>query len=82
MKLIAELYSPDVALLPIGDHYTMGPREAAMRFVCLNVRHVMPMHFGTFPPLVGRPEQVRELTQDISGLEIYMLEAGRVNRRT
>jgi L-ascorbate metabolism protein UlaG (beta-lactamase superfamily) len=76
MKLIGELYAPDVALLPIGDHYTMGPREAAMAIRFLNVRHVIPMHFGTFPPLVGRPEQVLQLTQDISGLEIHVLKPG------
>ncbi|MFZ3329744.1 MAG: metal-dependent hydrolase [Candidatus Acidiferrales bacterium] len=76
MKLIGELYAPDVALLPIGDHYTMGPREAAMAIRFLNVRHVIPMHFGTFPELVGRPEQVRQLTQDISGLEIHALKPG------
>jgi L-ascorbate metabolism protein UlaG (beta-lactamase superfamily) len=76
MKLIGELYAPDVALLPVGDHYTMGPREAAMAIRFLNVRHVIPMHFGTFPQLVGRPEQVRQLTQDISGLEIHALRPG------
>jgi L-ascorbate metabolism protein UlaG (beta-lactamase superfamily) len=76
MKLIGELYAPDIALLPIGDHYTMGPSEAAMAIRFLNVRHVIPMHFGTFPPLVGRPEQVRQLTQDISGLEIHALKPG------
>ncbi|MGC2269451.1 MAG: metal-dependent hydrolase [Candidatus Acidiferrales bacterium] len=76
MKLIGELYAPDVALLPIGDYYTMGPREAARAIRFLNVRHVIPMHFGTFPVLVGRPEQVRQLTQDISGLEIHALKPG------
>jgi L-ascorbate metabolism protein UlaG (beta-lactamase superfamily) len=76
MKLIGELYAPDVALLPIGDFYTMGPREAAMAIRSLNVRHVIPMHFGTFPVLVGTPEQVRQLTQDISGLEIHALKPG------
>ncbi len=76
MKLIGELYAPDVALLPIGDHYTMGPREAAMAIRFLNVRHVIPMHFGTFPVLTGKPEQVRQLTQDISGLEIHALKPG------
>ncbi len=76
MKLIGELYSPDLALLPIGDHYTMGPREAAMAIRLLGVRHVVPMHFGTFPVLTGRPEQLRRLTQDISGLEIHALDPG------
>jgi L-ascorbate metabolism protein UlaG (beta-lactamase superfamily) len=76
MKLIGELYSPDLALLPIGDHYTMGPREAAFAIRLLGVRHVIPMHFGTFPALVGRPERLRELTGDVSGLEIHALKPG------
>jgi len=42
----------------------------------LGVRQVVPMHFGTFPPLVGRPEQLRQITQDISGLEIHALKPG------
>src|SRR6201996_127080 len=70
MKIIAELYKPQVALLPIGDYYTMGPREAAYAVKLLGVKHVVPMHFATFPPLVGRPEELRGLTQDISGLTI------------
>jgi L-ascorbate metabolism protein UlaG (beta-lactamase superfamily) len=76
MKLIGELYSPDVAMLPIGDHYTMGPREASVAIRLLNVRHVVPMHFGTFPVLTGRPETLGELTQDVAGLEIHALKPG------
>jgi L-ascorbate metabolism protein UlaG (beta-lactamase superfamily) len=76
MKLIGELYSPDLALLPIGGHFTMGPREAAMAVRLLGVRQVVPMHFGTFPALVGRPEELRQMTQDISGLEIHALKPG------
>lgn len=76
MELIGELYSPDVALLPIGDHFTMGPREAALAIRLLGVRHVIPMHFATFPYLTGTPDRLRELTQDISGLEIHALRPG------
>ncbi len=76
MKLIAELYEPEVAILPIGDHYTMGPREAAMAIRLLNVKHVVPMHYGTFPVLTGTPEELKKLTQDISGLEIHALKPG------
>ena len=76
MKIIAELYAPDLAMLPVGDHFTMGPREAALAIRMLNVRHVIPMHFGTFPLLTGNPEQLRQLTQDISGLEIHTLKPG------
>jgi L-ascorbate metabolism protein UlaG (beta-lactamase superfamily) len=76
MKLIGELYSPDLAMLPIGDHYTMGPREAALAIRLLGTRHVIPMHFGTFPVLTGRPDQLRELAKDVSGLEIHTLKPG------
>jgi L-ascorbate metabolism protein UlaG (beta-lactamase superfamily) len=76
MKLIADLYAPDVALLPIGDHFTMGPREAALAIRLLAVRHVIPMHFATFPLLTGTPDRLRELTQDIPGLEIHTLKPG------
>lgn len=76
MKLIAELYEPEVAMLPIGDYYTMGPREAAMAIRLLNVQHVVPMHYGTFPVLTGTPAELKKLTQDISGLEIHALKPG------
>ena len=76
MKIIGELYAPDLALLPIGDHYTMSPREAALAIRLLGVKHVVPMHYGTFPVLTGRPETLRELTQDIAGLEIHALKPG------
>jgi len=76
MKIIGELYAPDLALLPIGDLFTMGPREAALAIRLLNVRHVVPMHFGTFPQLVGRPETLRELTSDVPSLEIHALKPG------
>jgi L-ascorbate metabolism protein UlaG (beta-lactamase superfamily) len=80
MKLIAELYSPELALLPIGDHFTMGPREAAMAIRLLGVRHVVPMHFGTFPILAGTPDSLRELTKEIAGLEIHALKPGETVR--
>jgi L-ascorbate metabolism protein UlaG (beta-lactamase superfamily) len=76
MKLIGELYAPELACLPIGDLFTMSPREAALAIRLLNVRHVVPMHFGTFPLLTGTPEELRELTADISDLEIHALKPG------
>jgi len=76
MKIIGELYAPDVALLPIGDLFTMGPREAALAVRLLNVRHVIPMHYGTFPVLTGRPEMLREHTRDVPSLEIHALKPG------
>jgi L-ascorbate metabolism protein UlaG (beta-lactamase superfamily) len=67
MKWIGELYRPDVALLPIGGLFTMGPREAAAATRLLGVKTVVPMHYGTFPPLAGTPDElVRELgTSDV-----------------
>jgi L-ascorbate metabolism protein UlaG (beta-lactamase superfamily) len=62
MQLIKRLYSPDVAVLPIGDHFTMGPAEAALALELLGNPRCVPCHWGTFPPLVGRPEQLVELT--------------------
>jgi L-ascorbate metabolism protein UlaG (beta-lactamase superfamily) len=59
MRLIKELYQPELALLPIGGHFTMGPREAALAAELLGVRHVIPIHYGTFPILTGTPAQLR-----------------------
>jgi len=59
MRFIGELYEPDLAFLPIGGHYTMGPREAAIAVELLGVNEVVPIHHGTFPILAGTPEQLR-----------------------
>ena len=61
MALIRELEQPEVAFLSIGDFYTMGPRRAAKAVELLGVKTVVPMHFGTFPILHGRPDQLQEL---------------------
>jgi len=76
MKLIAELYKPQIACLPIGDNYTMGPREAAYAIRLLSVKHVIPMHYGTFPALTGTPEQLRAESKNIAGLQIHALKPG------
>lgn len=70
MKIIRELYAPEVAMIPIGDHFTMGPREAAYACNLLQVKHVIPMHFGTFPPLVGRPADLRKLAPGVNVVEM------------
>ena len=76
MKLIAELYHPQLAMLPIGDLFTMGPFEAAHAIRLLNVKHVIPMHYATFPVLTGTPEKLRDQTRDIEGLSIHALKPG------
>jgi L-ascorbate metabolism protein UlaG (beta-lactamase superfamily) len=61
MQLIRELYHPEVALLPIGGHFTMDPKEASLAVRYLTPRTVLPLHWGTFPPLVGTPQQLAAL---------------------
>jgi len=73
MAIIHELYAPDIAMLPIGDHYTMGPREAAHACKLLKAKTVIPMHFGTFPVLVGRPSDLKKLA---SGVEVLEMKPG------
>lgn len=58
MNLIRELYQPQIALLPIGGHFTMGPKEAALAVKMISPKVVLPIHFGTFPVLTGTPEQL------------------------
>lgn len=76
MALIKKLLAPDIALLPIGDFYTMGPRSAAEAIRLLGVKTVVPMHFGTFPVLVGTPDELRKEADDVQGLEIVDMKPG------
>jgi len=73
MQLIARIYEPDVAVLPIGDHFTMGPREAAVALELLGVKRCVPSHYGTLPLLTGTPEKLRELAP---GVEVLAPEPG------
>ena len=74
MALIARLYRPEVAALPIGGHYTMGPEEAAVALELLGVRRCVPCHWGTFPLLAGTPGELRKLAP--AGVEIVDVEPG------
>ena len=76
MALIGRLLEPDIALLPIGDHYTMGPRSAAEAVRLLDVKTVVPMHFGTFPVLTGTPDDLRREASDVQGLDVVDLVPG------
>jgi L-ascorbate metabolism protein UlaG (beta-lactamase superfamily) len=73
MQLIGRLYSPDVAVLPIGGHYTMDPKEAALALELLGTKRCVPCHYGTFPLLKGTPDELAELA---SGVEIVRTEPG------
>ncbi|GGM18010.1 metal-dependent hydrolase [Deinococcus aerophilus] len=72
MRLIGD-HGLDAALLPIGDHYTMGPQEAARTLELLRPRVAIPMHYGTFPPLTGDPQEFKRAAQ---GVEVRILEPG------
>src|SRR5271169_3990582 len=75
MAIIRELYAPEIVMLPIGDHFTMGPREAAYTCKLLLPKTVIPMHFGTFPVLSGRPDDLRKLL-GAAGPEVLELKPG------
>jgi L-ascorbate metabolism protein UlaG (beta-lactamase superfamily) len=70
MAIIREIYAPAICMLPIGDHYTMGPREAAYACKLLKPKMVVPMHYGTFPVLTGTPAEFRKLVPDFDVREM------------
>jgi len=76
MRLIGELYRPELAMLPIGDLFTMAPREAAYAVKLLGCPRIIPIHYATFPALTGTPEAFREETRGIEPLEIITLQPG------
>ena len=75
MKLIAELYAPELGMLPIGGHFTMGPKEAALAVKYLGVTAVLPLHFGTLPELTGTPEEL-EMHLGTTGIEVIKIKPG------
>jgi L-ascorbate metabolism protein UlaG (beta-lactamase superfamily) len=75
MKIIAELYKPAIAFLPIGDLYTMGPDTAAIAAKWLGVKQVVPMHWGTFGALTGTPAQLKQHLAG-SGIDVLELKLG------
>jgi len=70
MAIIRDLYAPEIAMLPIGDHYTMGPREAAYACSLLKPNSVIPMHFGTFPVLKGTPAELSKVARGVQVVEM------------
>jgi len=76
MALVEQLYKPELAFLPIGDHYTMGPREAALAARLIKAKTIFPMHWGTFPVLTGTPTKLAELLSDQQEIEVLEVEPG------
>ncbi len=73
MQLIGRLYEPDVAVLPIGGHFTMDPRQAALALELLGTKKCIPCHYGTFPLLAGTPDELRTQAKDV---EVLAVEPG------
>ncbi len=73
MQLIGRLYSPDVAVLPIGGHFTMDPEQAGLACELLGVKRVVPCHYGTFPLLAGTPDELR---RHAAGVEVHAIDPG------
>ena len=75
MRIIRERYAPDVAFLPIGDRFTMGPEDAVVAAEWTGVRAIVPMHFGTFPELTGTLDDLRQHAS-VRGITIIELRPG------
>jgi L-ascorbate metabolism protein UlaG (beta-lactamase superfamily) len=73
MSLIGRIYQPEVAILPIGGHFTMGPREAGVALELLGTKRCIPCHYGTFPLLAGTPDELR---RHASGVDVIELQPG------
>ena len=73
MQLVGRLHSPDLAVLPIGDHFTMGPREAAVALELIGAKRCVPSHYGTFSLLTGTPDELRRHARDV---EVHAPEPG------
>ncbi len=77
MALIKRLYSPEVALIPIGGHYVMGPKEAAVALTLLEPKVAIPMHYGTFPVLYGEPSEFAEEAKRLApSVRVVILKPG------
>ena len=77
MKTIEELYHPQIAILPIGDKYTMGPKGAALAASWLKPRIVIPMHYNTFPVIRQDGMEFSRLVQERApGTQVKLLSPG------
>lgn len=76
LELYGDLYDPDLIFVPMGDYYTMGPREAAMACDLIQADYALPIHYGTFPVLTGDPEIFKEFTEEETDTEVWIPKAG------
>lgn len=75
MRIIRDRHAPDIAFLPIGDRFTMGPEDAAIAAEWLGVKAIVPMHYGTFPELTGTVDELRGHAR-AGGVEVLELRPG------
>ncbi len=76
MKIIGEIYNPELSLLPIGSHFTMDPREATYAAKLLGSKYVIPMHYGTFPVLTGTVEEFLKLMREVPQTRVIVVKPG------
>lgn len=76
MRLIGDLYRPEVMLVPIGDRFTMGPREAALAVSWVRPEIAIPMHYDTFEAVEQDPDEFAELVEGLCDTEVVVLEPG------
>lgn len=76
LELYGDLYEPDLICVPMGDHYTMGPREAALACDLIQADYAVPIHYGTFPVLTGKPETFKKLTEEETDTEVLVPKPG------
>lgn len=76
LELYGELYAPHVVLAPIGDHFTMGHEEAAFAVDMIGAEIAVPIHYGTWEPLVGDPEEFKTILEDISDTKVLIPKMG------
>ena len=76
MKILGDIYKPELSLLPIGSHFTMDPREATYAAKLLGSKYIIPMHYGTFPVLTGTPEEYLKLMKEVPQAQVLVLKPG------
>ena len=77
MQIVGDLYQPELTILPIGDHFTMDPRQAAYALKLIRSKYAIPSHFGTFPILKGTPDQLRQHAQEFNlAVQVIGLKPG------
>jgi L-ascorbate metabolism protein UlaG (beta-lactamase superfamily) len=76
LELYGELYEPDIIAVPMGDYYTMGPKEAALCCELINAEVAIPIHYGTFPVLTGDPEEFKNYTEEYSETKVLIPQPG------